>query len=171
MAKQDNTPDLLPWERQPDESAKNYEAFKIYYEMGVDRSLRKVAEKLEKSETLMGRWSGQFDWVKRADAWDKEQERLARIENQKEIAKMRKRHAQLARKVLEKVDEALDELQSEDVGAANIGRLIDVASKLERISLGDVGEVVEERQGEAAASPVTFYIPSNGRDQDEEEDI
>ena len=105
------------------------------------------------------------------DAWDKEQERLARIENQKEIAKMRKRHATLARKVLEKVDEALNELNAEDVGAANIGRLIDAASKLERISLGDVGDVVEERQGEAAASPVTFYLPSNGRDQDEEEDI
>ena len=55
------------------------------------------------------------------------------------------------------------------VKPGDISRMVDVASKLERISRGDVGEVVEERTGENATPSVTFYMPDNGRDTQEEE--
>ena len=44
--------------------------------------------------------------------------------------------------------------------------MVEVGSKLERIARGDVGEVVEEREGESLP-PVTFYIPDNGRQDTE----
>jgi hypothetical protein len=170
-----NTP--KPWERQPDETAKPYEAFCVYRDMGTERSLRKVSERLGKSETLMARWSTKNNWVERAAAWDDEQERIEREITQKQqredIKKMRKRHAALATQMLLKAATALSSLKEEDVKAADISRMVDVASKLERISRGDVGDVVEERDGGKAIDPVQIYLPDNnrGRNKDNLDDI
>ena len=167
-----NTPE--PWERRENETTKAYEAFCIYRDMGRERSLAKVAEKLQKSETLMGRWSRENDWVKRAAKWDDEQDRIERETAQKEqikaIKDMRKRHADLGQVMLIKAARALAKIPDDEIKPADISRMVDVASKLERISRGDVGEVVEERTGETATPSVTFYMPSNGRDLNNEEE-
>ena len=167
-----NTPE--PWERREKETTKAYEAFCIYRDMGRERSLSKVAERLQKSDTLMGRWSRENKWVERAAKWDDEQERIEREIAQKEQAKaikdMRKRHADLGQAMLIKAARALAKIPDDEIKPGDISRFVDVASKLERISRGDVGEVVEERDGGKATSAVTFYIPSNGRDQNNEEE-
>ena len=169
---QANTP--KPWERQENETTKAYEAFCVYRDMGTQRSLSKVAEKLQKSDTLMGRWSRENDWVKRAAKWDDEQERIereiAQREQGKAIREMRKRHADLAKAMLIKSAKALARIPDDEVKPADISRMVDVASKLERISRGDVGDVIEERDGGRAEDPVTFYIPDNGRDRPQKEE-
>ena len=78
---------------------------------------------------------------------------------------MRKRHADIASAMLIKAAKALARIPEDEIKAADVSRMVETASKLERISRGDVGEVVEERQGEAAPSPVQFYMPNNFRDQ------
>lgn len=164
-----NTPE--PWERRESESTKAYEAFCTYRDMGRERSLSKVSEKLQKSETLMGRWSRTYDWVDRAAKWDDEQERIEREIAQKEQAKaikdMRKRHADLAHAMLIKSAKALAKIPEDEIKPGDISRMVDIASKLERISRGDVGEVIEERDGGQATPAVTFYMPDNGRDQED----
>lgn len=166
-----NTPQ--PWERRQDESTKAYEAFSTYRDMGRERSLSKVAEKLQKSDTLIGRWSRTYGWVERAAKWDDEQDRLereiAQKEQQKAIKDMRKRHADLGQAMLIKAARALAKIPDDEIKPQDISRMVDVASKLERISRGDVGEVVEERNGGDATPAVTFYMPDNGRDRNEEE--
>ena len=157
-----------PWERQKGESTKAYEAFSEYRDMGANRSIAKVAEKLGKSNQLLGRWSRTWDWVKRAAAWDAEQDRLARIQNTEEIKKMRKRHTDLATAMLVKSAKALQRIPEDEIKASDISRMVETASKLERISRGDVGEVVEERDGGAAPPIVQFYIPDNHRNDDPE---
>ena len=161
------------WERQPDETSKPFEAFCVYRDLGPGRSLSQVAEKLKKSDTLIGRWSGAYDWVKRATAWDAEQDRVARKAQLDEIIKMRKRHAKLASDMLLKAAKALETLPEEEIKAADVSRMVDVAAKLERISRGDVGDVVEERDGGEAINPVQIYIPDNnrGRDKDGFDDL
>lgn len=158
-----------PWERQESETAKAWEAFCIYRDMGVDRSLRKVVQQLHKSLTQIGEWSSKYDWVKRVAAWDVEQDRLARIEQLKEIKKMRNRHAGIAKAMIVKAGRALNRIPEDEITPNDISRMIDVASKLERISRGDVGEVIEERDGGNAINPVQIYIPSNGRERDKED--
>lgn len=161
-----------PWDRRESESSKAYEAFCIYRDMGTDRSLAKVAEELSKSEQLMKRWSYTHGWVERAAKWDDEQDRIEREIAQKEQAKairdMRKRHADLGQAMLIKAARALARIPEDEIRPGDISRLVDTASKLERISRGDVGEVIEERDGGKAESSVTFYIPDNGRDKKEE---
>lgn len=158
-----------PWERQEDESTKAYEAFCIYRDMGIQRSIRKVGEQLSKSETLMARWSTTYNWVERAAAWDSEQDRVLRQQQLNDIKKMRKRHADLAEDMLLKAAQALKFIPVDEVKASDLSRMVEVASKLERISRGDSGEVVEERDGGEAINPVQIYIPDNSRSRNQDE--
>ena len=167
-----NTP--KPWERQENEKPKPFEAFCRYRDMGIERSIRKVASELGKSDTLVGRWSKDNKWVERVTAWDDEQDRIKREIAQKEQAKaireMRKRHADLANAILLKAAKALKKIPDDEIRAGDVSRMVDVASKLERISRGDVGEIIEERDGGKSTPAVTFYMPSNGRDQQNDEE-
>lgn len=163
-----------PWERQENETPKQFEAFVIYRDMGEERSLQNVANQLAKSRQLLTRWSSANNWVERSRAWDNEQDRLLRIEQIKDIKKMRKRHADtgtlmvaVAQKALQKmIDPKTKELR-DDITANEISRLVEVGSKLERLSRGDTSEVIEERQGEAVDA-VQIYVPDNNRGRDKE---
>lgn len=163
MAKKAPIPE--PWDRQPNETPKAYAAFSIYRDMGAERTLKAVAKQLNVTITNLARWSGPNEWVKRCNLWDTEQSRILRIEQEKEIKKMRRNHAKLAEAMLVKTAKALQRLPEDEIKASDIARMVEVASKLERISRGDVGDVVEEREAaEKQPPPVTFYIPDNGRD-------
>lgn len=152
-----------PWEMQSTDTPKSWEAFVVYRDM-EKRSLAKVADKLGKSIKLIERWSQKHNWVERVAAWDEEKDRLIRIELTKDIGAMRKRHADLAAAMLVKAARAMQKIPDDEIKASDISRMIETATKLERISKGDVGEVVEERDGGTAIDPVQFYIPDNGRD-------
>ena len=153
-----------PWELQEEETRKQLEAFCVYRDMGKGRSLQKVAEKLSKSETLIKRWSAKNNWINRVALWENEQDRLIRIELTRDIGAMRQRHANLASAMLIKAARALHKLPEDELKASDISKMVETATKLERISKGDVGEVIEERDGGAAADPVQFYMPDNTRD-------
>lgn len=157
-----------PWERQKGENTKRYEAFCIYRDMHP-RSLYKVAEQLAKSRTLITRWSAQDHWVDRAAAWDDEQDKIARHAQLDEIKRMRKRHADLASAMLVKAARALQKIPEEEIKAGDVSRMVETASKLERISRGDVETVIEERDGGQAVPVVQFYMPDNHRNDPEEE--
>lgn len=161
--------DVKPWERQDGETVKQFEAFCEYRDMGKTRSLQKVSEKLAKSETLIKRWSANNNWIERVAAWEDEQDRIVRIELTRDIGNMRKRHADIASAMLIKAARALSRIPDDEIKAQDVSRMVDVASKLERISRGDVGEVIEERQGETVGDPVQFYIPDNQRGDTEKE--
>lgn len=163
-----NTPE--PWERQQDETSKAYEAFSVYRDLGTNRSITKTAQTLNKNRTTIAEWSTKYEWVKRAAAWDSEQDRIARQAQVEEIKKMRKRHADIANAMLIKAAQALKNIPQDEIKPGDISRMVDVASKLERISRGDVGEVIEERDGGQATPSVTFYMPDNGRDHKMEEE-
>ena len=152
-----------PWERQLNESPQAFEAFACYRDMGASRSLAKVSRALCKSKALMERWSTDHDWVKRVAAWDAEKDRVARETQLKDIISMRERHAAIAKKMLDTADAALNNVNTKDVSTNEIARLVEIASKLERISRGDVGDVIEERNGGEAVSPVQIYVPDNNR--------
>ena len=67
------------------ETPKAYEAFSIYRDIGVGRSLEKVAQELQKSVGLISRWSAQHDWVNRVLEFDKIENR----ERQEQVLRLR----------------------------------------------------------------------------------
>lgn len=153
-----------PWERQEKETVKQFEAFCKYRDLDKKtRSLQQVAKALSKSETLIKRWSAQNNWVERVAAWEDEQDRILRIELTRDIGAMRKRHTDLASAMLVKAARALQKIPDDEIKASDISRMVDTATRLERISRGDVETVVEERDGGEAMDPVVFYMPDNSR--------
>lgn len=163
MAKQKETQELHPWERQPDETPKAYEAFALYRDAGSDRSIAKVAEKLGKSEALLNRWSSKYEWVKRVAAWDDEADRKATAKLLDDVAQMRARQRKQALKMQLKGLELMKGINVGDAKLSEIVSLMKLGMEQERICMGDVGEVIEERNGGDAVPAVQIYVPDNGR--------
>lgn len=161
MAKQNE--ERKPWERLPEESTEAFEAFKEYRDMGAERSLAKVGQSLGKSTALMERWSSTHDWVKRVTAWDDEVEREASKKLLKEIAQMRARQRKQALKMQLKGLELMKGIEVGDAKLSEIVSLLKLGMEQERIVMGDVGEVIEERNGGDAVPAVQIYVPDNGR--------
>jgi hypothetical protein len=57
--------------RLENESARAYQARTEYILAGPNRDLRSLAQRLDKSLTIVGRWSSQYEWVKRAAEYDR----------------------------------------------------------------------------------------------------
>jgi hypothetical protein len=145
------------FERQDKESAKAFEAYSIYVNLGAGRSLAEVGRKLGKSVGLIERWSRRFDWPERVKA---EEARLAAVERQATEALARQRGAQKLKRQAEQLEaewetrsEALDLARSAIArwkanekrcgSLEGIARLLDLASKLGRLAVGMPTESTE----------------------------
>jgi hypothetical protein len=75
-----------PWLQQKGERARAFAAARIYFELGADRSLTKVAQKSGKDRALIARWSERWRWVARARDYDKRMTRIAQQALEKAVA-------------------------------------------------------------------------------------
>lgn len=100
--------DIRPWDRQPGESSKAYEAFVTYRDLGHDRTVPKVAGQLGKSQALMTRWSSQHNWVSRSSAWDSLPGRAVEEAYADRAARIAEQHDRLASKLLERLERNLE---------------------------------------------------------------
>ena len=146
----------LPFEQQPREGNKPYEAFRLYLEMGSERSLEAVRIKCGKSARLIQRWSGKFNWPGRVQAYHAhlaEVERKAiesmAIEKAVEWANM---HEALKRQMWRKAEEAItmfEKAQAEWLekgrlpGWEGMARMLELAFKLKQMAAGLPTEVKE----------------------------
>lgn len=159
--------DKQPWERMSGESAIAYKYFEAYLQMDpTERSMDAVGKKYGVTQKAIEAHGLRHNWTERVKAWEDEQSRIAREQHQKEIIEMSNRHAELARKMIEKAEAAVENIDPEKLNPGSLSKIVDVAAKLERISRGDVGEVIEERDGGKVEQAVTFYIPDNGREKE-----
>jgi hypothetical protein len=68
--------DAHPWVQLPDETARAYDAFRIYMRLGADRSHRKTADAMEQQQgkrphlSQLGNWSSEHRWLERCAAYD-----------------------------------------------------------------------------------------------------
>ena len=138
------------FEQQPEESARAFAAFTAYLNMGAERSLEAVAQKVTKSSRLLKRWSVRWNWGERVKAFDAN---LAMVEQQATEALTRERSAVRVKRRDEQLEEEWQtrnealELARAAIGRwkANekrcgslegIARLLELASKLGRLASG-----------------------------------
>lgn len=169
--------------RLQNESAKAYAAFMAYCEMGPDRGIRPLAQKLHKSATLIKDWSRRHNWQKRAAAWDSAQaERMRQAEDialKEEAGKWAKRQIehreksfQVTQALLGVAIKELDKIrQSSRVSTlGDVSRAIQIVETLTRLNLGMATEKTELSGPDntplsiQSAAPVVIVIPDNGRD-------
>lgn len=156
MAKRSES--VKSWERQPKESAQAYEAFDLYLKMGTERSCRKVAQELSKSDTIIRRWSSAWSWQKRVRDHDTELARIEFAEAQKAVKKMRERQIQTAMLLQKKAVKALDKLKAETLTPQEILRFISEGAKLETANRAAEAQQVAEAAGEGQAASLADTI-------------
>lgn len=100
--------DPHPWTRREDESTPAFEAFRTYLNQGASRTVRGVAQELDKSSTIVGQWSSRHSWVERARAYDSYLITAETDGHAEELIKVRNRHMGLANKLLDRLDRNLD---------------------------------------------------------------
>jgi hypothetical protein len=137
------------FEQQEKESAKAFAAFSLYLSLGDERSLEAVSRKLGKCKALMERWSRQHRWVERTDAYVRH---FAEVEAQAKTALVRQKAVEwgnrqqslreeewtIHEECIRAAREALKRFYERGKGATlgDVARLLDLASKLGRLSSG-----------------------------------
>lgn len=154
-----------PWERQKGESEKAFEAFAIYRDMGEKRTLTAVAEKLQKSGSLIRRWKDRWDWVERVRAYDNGLEKEARAKAVKDRKDMTDRHIKIAMQLQKKALEALTSLEAEAMSPKDIKEFIKMATDLER--LNRTLEEESSRGGETSTSLADAVIAAYQKRKEE----
>jgi hypothetical protein len=160
------------FEQQERESNKAFAAFKTYLEFGPERSLAIAAGKLGKSKTMMEKWSRKFDWPARvqahashlADVERKAAEAVA-TQNGVDWAKRQEQHRedewQTRGELIALAREAIDRWKKNPARCGTlegIARLLDLASKLGRVSSGLSLEPVEKPGEEDAAFMIQIEV-------------
>ena len=95
----DNTKETILWERQPGESAKAYNFFCRYRDMGYERSYAKVAREVGKAHITIAKMANRWNWVKRVQAHIDEMEKVRYQLETKAIADMVRRHSEHAQAI------------------------------------------------------------------------
>ena len=142
------------------ESAKAFEAFCAYRDMGPGRSVAKVGHALGKSTTLMARWSGRWAWVARVATWDADTAVKVAMAQQEEIVEMASRHARISAAFLGKVVGGLAKLDPGELKPGELTRMFDVAMKAERTSRGASSETRAARPAVATEHPLDNLSPA-----------
>jgi hypothetical protein len=125
-----------PWQRLEEETDPAWEAFRCYRDLGLERSIAKVAGELDKSVPLMERWSSKHRWVMRSTTFDIEQDRLWVASLNTERRKMAERQVKTAALAQNKVAQWLIDLNPDALTAGEAARWLEVASKMEQAVLG-----------------------------------
>jgi hypothetical protein len=134
------------WDKRLDESAKAFGAFTLFRD-AEKRSFKSVAEKLSCSAQNVFQWSSRFDWRGRCDAFDIEMDRLQRADLARSRVRMRDRHLQVARAMLNVAAYGLKEWQARveqklplHLEPEQIAMLVRSATELEYRTVGAEGE-------------------------------
>lgn len=127
------------WERYPNESAKAYEAFCVYRDIGPTRSLAKTAEAMNHPpgyKQTLWKWSTKYEWQSRCYDYDDHMERVARLEKENMVREMTNRHACDAIKIQQIAMEALERISLEAAPPRDLIRVWEKAVRAERASRG-----------------------------------
>lgn len=183
-------PAQMPGGRLEGETDKAFQAFTLFRETGLDRTVSGVARQLRVSRQNVARWVSVYHWRERIAEWDDFADAQARrrdlVEREAGLASMRTRHTKIAQTALTVVESELDALVKAREAAAKpkrgkaagepapplspqeIARLMQVASTLERLSRGESTERLEVREAQKYADRLIevalTYIPLDSHD-------
>jgi hypothetical protein len=175
LMRQDNVLDELveherfPWDRQPGESAKAFDAFVRFRDMGPRRMLRDVALGLHCSGANVRRWAARWFWHNRVAAFEEHLDRQTQEELRRGRIEMAERQIKagiaaqdLAEHGLVELNERLKNGQQLRLKPNEIARLLQVGAEMERIARGEGAH--------AAPAPVQVIVYPMAAD-DEPQDV
>lgn len=126
--------DLPLWDRLEGEPVSEYSLFQKYLAMPAPRSIITLAEQLDISPVTVGNAAALYIWHLRAYSYDLYLELLSEQKALEAVEEVESRHKTFAKKLLRKVEEALEAMEPEEIGPQQMKDLIAIATQLERIS-------------------------------------
>lgn len=158
------SPDVEPWEIQPEEPWEAFQGFALYRDLGPKRTIPDAARAdLERSDPsysgldatgkalaesrrfeVMRKWGHRWRWTERVRAWerrlDEERTRAQLDAQRKAVEAAAKRHAQMAEGVSAMAYRYLQKFHSQDEGKRSFGE-----KRLEDMTIGEF--LATHRQG------------------------
>lgn len=142
-----------PWERLQREPDAAWGAFVYYRDTNPrNRSIKKCVNALYGTLDAVSSWekySVKWRWRERVEAWDAEQDRVAREARLEAIRQMDDRHVSEARALQAKALERLRQIDPKELKPREVLNYLIEAAKLERLAMGQPDQIVEQRQGRA----------------------
>lgn len=138
-----------PWDRQPGEPEDAWTAFWRWRDASPRPALAKHAAAVGRSYQAVRGWAVGWGWDARILAWDQAVDAGRQSATMTATQEMAARHIKLSQSVLDVVEHGLRKIKADlstDFGRLKpqeIARLLEVASKLERLSRGEATERVE----------------------------
>jgi len=162
----------LTFEQQERESNRAFAAFKTYLDLGPERSLVAVADKLGKHRTQVERWSKKFDWPARVQAHtahltevERKAAEVVAAQSGTDWGKRQEVHRedewQARTELLTLAREAIARWKKAEHRCGTlegIARLLDLASKLGRVSSGLALEPADKPADEDAAFMIQIEV-------------
>ena len=152
---------LNPWERQRGESAKAFEAFRHYRDAGAQRTGGQAARDVGKKRPTIDTWMREYRWVERAEAWDREIDRVKCASELNAIREMSVRHANIAVMMQNKIVKRLMAMTEADIKKLTSSEtrqwVMDMV-KLERLARGEPDTITDNKH-EIDAFRIVFVKP------------
>lgn len=162
--------DRDPWERQTYETPKQYARFRTFLELGRTRNLKQARETLNSlgdtvSQGQLYSISYTYRWVERAEAYDRDQDKLDRQRLLDAHREMIDRHRRIARGLFAR---ALRVLEATEPGAVKPGEMVQMmrlAAELERRAIGEPTQITVSGPGGGPVAVEDFsrYGPEERR--------
>ena len=129
-------PAVVPWDRQEREPETAYSYFSLYRDLGRTRTVAKVAGEVNKSRNYIHNLAATWRWVQRAQAFDREQDRIYGEGMAERRRDMADRHARIAGALQAKIVARLQNIDAQRLTPSDISRWLEVATRIERLALG-----------------------------------
>lgn len=129
-------PAVLAWDRQAKEPEKAYAYFALYRDLGRTRTVAKVAAEVNRSRDYLHKLASTWQWVRRAQAFDREGDRIYAESLAERRRDMADRHARIASALQAKIVARLQSLDASKLTPGDVARWLEVATRVERLALG-----------------------------------
>lgn len=134
--------DTDPWEKQKNESTKQYGRFVFYRDIGrlrtinqVHKLLTETGDNIRPDSLRQAAWENR--WSERAQAWDIAQDEADRERLILERRDMVRRHRSVASALMTQAGKALRAMKPEEMTARDIVAMFKLATDIERLALGE----------------------------------
>jgi len=131
---------MAAWDRMEGESLRQYEAFRVYRDLGSKRNISTTARLLSCSPSVLTKYKAHWDWDERCREWDNY---LAATEDAEIISERRSmamRHIAIARAIQDIIWKRLDDMDATELTPKDVQLLLKLSVDIERLSSGQYTE-------------------------------
>lgn len=125
---------LLPWLQQPGETQWEYTVWTAYRDSypGKKPTYNSVAQQLETTYNVVRKIAQRWSFPARMQIWMAECDRITMLQRKDEILGMNKAHIDMATKLRQKLDTAIDAIDPLTLKPAEIASLVKLSAEMER---------------------------------------